>query len=102
MRVWDQKTRFRQRRKAPLKLAGKWLRGKAALNEEKAPVPDPSCEGLGKWCAMRKLDLDSDASEDTVDPTALSVVHSSPSQHLLKVLCPFLILLAAMHLKSRG
>ena len=32
---------------------------------------------------MRKLDLDSDASQDTVDPTALSVVHSSPSQHHL-------------------
>ena len=96
------KARFRQRRKAPLKLAGKWLRGRAAVNEEKAPVPDAPCEGLKKWCAMRKLDLDSDASQDTVDPTALSVVHSSPSQHLLKFVCPFLILLAAMHLKSRG
>ena len=81
VRVWDQKARFRQRRKAPLKLAGKWLRGRAAAKQDAAPVPEASCEGLRSWCAMRKLDLDSDASQDTVDPTALSVVHSSPSQH---------------------
>ena len=43
------KARYRHRKKAPLKFSGTWLRGKAALSEEKAPVPDPSCEGLGQW-----------------------------------------------------